>query len=195
MTAEATGNLRFAATQDYMCEPFVMRTTGLTVEEHQRRTLDNVKELLDLAPDLPWAPVIQGWTWGDYLRHADAYQDAGIDLSAFPAVSIGSICRRQRTTRAGTILACLQDTRAKLHGFGFKIRGLSLSEEHLTSADSLAWSYAARRRPPLPECVGEHEHCQNCIRFALRWWHRVMTDVLGRSVPRPQEPSWQGRLF
>lgn len=93
------------------------------------------------------------------------------------------------------MLACLQDTRAKLHGFGFKIRGLPLSRDSLTSADSLAWSYAARRKPPLPECVGEHASCQNCIRYALRWWHRVMTRVLGKDVPRPKEPQVQPRLF
>lgn len=165
---EAVGNLRFAATQDFMCEPVVLARTGLTVEEHQRRTIDNVKELLDLAPELPWAPVIQGWTWGDYMRHADAYQAAGIDLARFPAVGVGSVCRRQGTTRAGTVLACLQDTRAKLHGFGFKIRGLPLNDEYFSSADSLAWSFAARHKPALPECADDHRSCQNCIRYALR---------------------------
>ena len=129
------------------------------------------------------------------MRHADAYQDTGIDLSTFPAVGVGSVCRRQNTTRAGTILACLQDTKARLHAFGYKLRGLSFSQDYLTSADSLAWSYGARRKPPLPECMGEHESCQNCIRFALRWWHRVMTDILGRDVPRPKEPPVQGRPF
>lgn len=193
--AVEVGNLRWAACMDWMCEPFVLAKTGLTVADHQRRTIDNVKALLDAAPELPWAPVIQGWTWGDYMRHADAYQKAGIDLSAFPAVGVGSVCRRQSTTRAGTILACLQDTRAKLHGFGFKIRGLPLSEGALTSADSLAWSFAARRRPPLPECALDHKSCQNCIRYALRWWHRVMTEVLERDIPKPKEPQVQPRLF
>lgn len=189
------GNLRWVATMDWMVEPFVLAKTGLTVEEHQRRTINNVKALLDVAPELPWTPVIQGWTWGDYMRHADAYQRAGIDLSRFPAVGVGSICRRQATLRAGTVLACLQDTKARLHAFGMKTRGLPLNEEHLVSADSLAWSYAARRKPPLPECVGDHEHCGNCIRAGLRWWHRVMTKVLERDVARPKEPHVQGRLF
>lgn len=193
--ADEIGNLRWAASMDWMVEPFVLEKTGLTVEEHQRRTIDNVKALLDAAPDLPWAPVLQGWTWGDYMRHADAYQKAGIELSAFPAVGVGSICRRQATLRAGTVLACLQDTKARLHAFGFKLRGLPASQEYIISADSLAWSFAARRKPPLPECVGDHDHCGNCIRAGLRWWHRVMTEVLGKDVPRPKEPPIQGRLF
>lgn len=66
------GNLRFAATQDWMCEPFVLAKTGLTVEQHQQRTIDNAKALLDAAPTLPWAPVIQGWTWGDYVKDTKA---------------------------------------------------------------------------------------------------------------------------
>jgi hypothetical protein len=127
------------------------------------------------------------------MRHADAYQKAGIDLSRFPAVGVGSVCRWQQTLRPGAVLACLNDTGAKLHGFGFKLRGLALSAEHLASADSLAWSYAARRKPPLPEC--DHPSCQNSLRDALRWWHRVVTGVLGRDVPRPKELSVQLRLF
>lgn len=127
------------------------------------------------------------------MRHADAYQDAGIDLSRFPAVGVGSVCRRQGTTRVGTVMACLQDTKARLHAFGMKVRGLPLNEEYVTSADSLAWSYAARRKPPLPEC--DHASCQNCIRYALRWWHRVMSEVLERDVPKPKEPRVQPRLF
>lgn len=75
------------------------------------------------------------------------------------------------------------------------MRGLPLSEDALTSADSLAWSFAARRKPPLPECVHDHEHCNNCIRYALRWWHRVMTQVLEREVLKPKEPDVQLRLF
>ena len=35
-------------------------------------------------------------------------------------------------------------------------------------ADSLAWSYHARREPPLPGC-NTHKNCANCVRFALAW--------------------------
>jgi hypothetical protein len=36
---EEVGNLRWAAQQDWMCEPSMLRRTGLTVADHQRRTV------------------------------------------------------------------------------------------------------------------------------------------------------------
>ena len=48
------GQLAFASQQDWMCEPFMLQKTGLTIEEHQRRTVNNFLELQSIAPDLPW---------------------------------------------------------------------------------------------------------------------------------------------
>src|SRR5437763_16185605 len=53
------GHMAFAAPQDWMCEPHMLRQTGLCVAEHQRRTVDNYGELSALAPNLPWMPVLQ----------------------------------------------------------------------------------------------------------------------------------------
>jgi hypothetical protein len=33
----------------------------------------------------------------DYLRCWNIYADAGIDLSTFPLVGVGSVCRRQNS--------------------------------------------------------------------------------------------------
>src|ERR1700761_4177548 len=33
------GNFQCAATQDFMCEPFIVQKTGLSVREHQRLTV------------------------------------------------------------------------------------------------------------------------------------------------------------
>jgi hypothetical protein len=41
------------------------------------------------------------------------------------------------------------------------------------NSNSLAWSYAARRRPPLPGCHG-HRNCANCPRYALAWRARAL---------------------
>ena len=57
----------------------------------------------------------------------------------------------------------------RLHGFGFKRTGLALCGESLESSDSLAWSYNARRKPPLSECKGTHKNCANCPQYALMW--------------------------
>lgn len=171
------GLLEWAAPQDWMCEPHMLAKTGLTVEEHQRRTVANLLELRRLAPDVPWAPVLQGWTLADYLRHVEMYAAAKVDLRAEPIVGVGSVCRRQGTKEAITIFRALHALGLRLHGFGVKTSGISALAQYLVSADSLAWSFAARCEPPLDGCVG-HKNCANCWRWARRW----LDGVLSRSV-------------
>jgi hypothetical protein len=98
--ATENGNLEWAAPMDWMCEPVMLAKTGLDVPDHQRRTVDNFLRLRDLAPDLPFIPVIQGWGIEDYLRCIDLYAAAGIDLMTYPTVGLGSVCRRQATTES-----------------------------------------------------------------------------------------------
>ena len=50
------GHLNWAAPQDWMCEPQVLKKTGFTVPEHQLLTVQNFQLLRHLAPDLPSAP-------------------------------------------------------------------------------------------------------------------------------------------
>jgi hypothetical protein len=63
----AVGNLSWASPQDWMCESAMLWRTGLTVAEHQARTVDNYCALRQAAPTLPFIPVLQGWTLDDYL--------------------------------------------------------------------------------------------------------------------------------
>lgn len=182
------GRLLWAAPQDWMCEPFVIAGgqagplrfagTGLSVREHQRRTVDNVVELRTLAPDLPFIPVIQGYTQAEYLDCVDLYAAAGVDLTAEPLVGLGSVCRRQATGEAHAIIAALRRRGvARLHGFGVKTLGLQRYGHLLASADSMAWSIEARRtRRPLPGCRG-HKNCANCLRYALSWRSRVLAAI------------------
>ncbi len=175
---EEIGHLAWAAPQDWMCEPAITTRTGLTVAEHQRRTIDSVLCLRDLDPGLPVIPVLQGWTVSDYLRCADAYQHAGIHLSTEPLVGLGSICRRQATVHIELIITALRACGiTRLHGFGVKISGLTRCGALLASADSLAWSYAARHQPPLPGCELRHINCANCPRYAARWYAHVRAEL------------------
>lgn len=161
------GRLDWAAPQDWMCEPTVLAKTGLTVEEHQKRTVQNFLELRALAPDLPIIPVLQGWGIADYWRCIEMYEDEGVDLAAEPIVGVGTVCRRQNTLTGSLIMTTLASSRLSLHGFGFKTHGLEACAGSLISADSLAWSYDARRSPPLEG--HDHGHCGNCLDYALRW--------------------------
>jgi hypothetical protein len=187
---DEVGGLAWAAPQDWMCEPAVIARTGLTVRDHQERTVANFAELRTLAPDLPFVPVLQGWTLPDYYRCVDLYVRTRIDLLAAPVVGLGSVCRRQATGEIEDIARALAGLGLRLHGFGVKTAGLARYAEHMVSADSLAWSYEARRSAPLAGCT--HRNCANCLLFALRWRDRVLArlDAVQLSLPvRPPVPG------
>ena len=141
------GRFQWAAIQDWMCEPFALARTGLTIREHQRRTIENFTRLFQLAPEVRWLPALQGQTIADYLTHLDMYREAGWDLRDLKLVGVGSMCRRESSAEAEEILRTLHDRGLRLHAFGLKTGGLRRCVDFLESADSLAWSYGARRRP------------------------------------------------
>lgn len=183
------GRLLWAAPQDWMCEPFMLAKTGLSVAEHQARTVANLVELRALAPELPWIPVVQGWTVGDYLACVDRYAAAGVDLTDEPLVGLGSVCRRQATGEAAEIVGALHRAGVtRLHGFGVKTAGLLRYGHLLASADSLAWSFDARRRPPLPGCETQHRNCANCRTYANAWRARLLAQLIDRPV---QPTLWE----
>jgi hypothetical protein len=177
------GRLMWCAPQDWMCEPQIICGgrvgpdyyvgTHLSVQEHQHRTIDNLAQLREMAPDLPFIPVLQGYTLPEYERCADLYAAAGIDLTAEPLVGLGSVCRRQATREVHTIVTALHARGiTRLHGFGVKTLGLARYGHLLTSADSLAWSLDARRlRRPSPWCTGHRtaKNCASCLPYALAW--------------------------
>lgn len=141
------GRLLAAVSQDYMCEAFMLAKTGLTVEDHQRLTIERYDALL--ACDVGGVrimPVLQGYAPADYARHVLAY---GRRLAHRAWVGVGSVCKRNG--RPGAIEAVLLAIKAvrpdlRLHGFGVKLTALSsqLVRHLLFSADSMAWSFAAR---------------------------------------------------
>lgn len=170
------GCMEWAAPQDWMCEPWILAKTGLTVQDHQLRTVANYLDLMYEDPCLPWVPVLQGWTLDDYLRCVDLYEIAGVDLTVEPLVGLGSVCRRQNTDAAVDIIRALNKRGInRLHGFGFKTTGLRAAHQLLESSDSMAWSFHARRNPPLSGCM--HKSCANCPRFAVQWRRRLMTSL------------------
>lgn len=197
---DQTGRLEWAAPQDWMCEDVVIQGgtfngvrfagTGLSVPEHQERTVANLLDLRALAPDLHIIPVLQGSTLDDYLRCANLYAEAGVDLHAEPTVGLGSVCRRQASAEIGSLVRELAEGGLRLHGFGVKADGLRLYGSHLTSADSLAWSYRARRDAHdrrllgLPSSRHGCEHgadkngaCNNCPVYALAWRERLLAGL------------------
>lgn len=140
------GTLELAVAQDYMCEPAILKNTGLTITEHQELTIQRYDELRGLA-EIRIMPVLQGYTPQEYMHHLDLY---GNRLSEYMRVGIGSICKRN--SNPAVIIEILEAIKCErpdllLHGFGLKTTALAnnyvLSLLH--SADSMAWSYRARR--------------------------------------------------
>jgi hypothetical protein len=196
------GHLEWAAPQDWMCEAVILAKTGLTVDEHQRRTVANYLTLTGLWPQhsdnsCPFMPVLQGRP-GDgasYLRCAALFEEAGVRLADYPVVGVGTVCRIQGTNLVGPVARALWPLGLRLHWFGVKMTGLPEiwpPEEHagvLTSFDSMAWSYGARRSPRMAGC--EHRgNCANCPVAARAWRERVL-----RLAGRMERRGWQGELF
>ena len=125
----------------------MLAKTGLTIADHQRLTIERYDDLLacDLA-GVTLMPVLQGYAPADYARHVHAYGDR---LAPGAYVGVGSVCKRN--ARPEAILAVLEAIHnarpdLRLHGFGLKTTSLAVKEirEALESADSMAWSFAAR---------------------------------------------------
>jgi len=142
----ALSTVKHVATQDWMCEAPMIARTGLSVVEHQRRTVESFIRLRHMAPEVPWMPTLQGHTIDDYLRCIDMFEVAGVDLEAEVLVGLGSVCRRSGTLELVAVITAILRYRPglRLHGFGVKSTGTLLSCLDLRSVDSEAWSTRGR---------------------------------------------------
>lgn len=146
--AKINSGLKVAVSQDWMCEPWIVEKTGLSVEDHQRLTVERYDALLRLVDGVYLLPVLQGYTVKDYLSHIEQYGDR---LKPGAYVGVGSICKRNGDVRQiEAILTAIKKKRPDLHlhGFGLKTTALGsgIVRDLLQSADSMAWSFAARRQ-------------------------------------------------
>lgn len=154
-----------AVAQDWMCEPWMVAKTGLSVAAHQRLTIERYDALLPLVRGVYVMPVLQGYLAADYLLHLDMYGDR---LAPGAYVGVGSVCKRNTNVGAiEGILLAIKRARPdlRLHGFGLKSTALgsALVRDALHSADSMAWSFSARRQ-------GRNA---NDWREARRWVDRI----------------------
>ncbi len=145
----SNGRLLAAVAQDYMCEPFIVAKTGLSIAEHQRLTIERYDALLACdTGDVYIMPVLQGFDPADYVAHVRQY---GGRLGPCAWVGVGSVCKRNGDPQAiEAVLLAIHAERPdlRLHGFGLKSTALSsgLVRELLHTADSMAWSFRARKQ-------------------------------------------------
>lgn len=186
------GRLRWAAQQDWMCEPIVINGgtaggqkfvgTGLSVRRHQELTVENFLELNGMCK-VPIVPVIQGFTKDEYHECIDLYYENGIDLTEFETVGVGSICRRQATKEAADILTSIADRGISIHGFGLKREALKNVHHLLKSADSMAWSFNARHAKTTCGRINSRtgkpiKNCANCYHAAVEWYEKTMLGLV-----------------
>lgn len=160
------GNLLAAVAQDWMCEPFILAKTGLTVQQHQANTIERYDALLAENTGVYIMPVLQGFEPEQYVRHLVNY---GPRLTRGMWVGVGSVCKRNGDPKAvARVLHAIKLARPdlRLHGFGLKTTALAdpLVRSLLETADIMAWSFAARRERP---------GSQNDWREAKRWAENI----------------------
>lgn len=177
----ASPRLKGVVAQDYMCEPHILAKTGLTVLEHQLKTRERYVRFRDewerirqerQVPKEQWPvviPVLQGWTREDYELHLALYGDL---LEPGAWVGVGSVCKRQgRVAIIEEILGAIKRIRPdlRLHGFGVKLQALrsKIVQALLYSADSMAWSFSARKQKRDGNSIGE------ALWFAMKVWDSI----------------------
>lgn len=180
----SNGRLLAAVSQDFMCEAHILAKTGLTVETHQRLTIERYDALMAEDTGVYILPVLQGFAPEDYVQHVRAY---GERLGPEAWVGVGSICKRNGDPRAiEAVLLAIKAERPDLHLHGFGIKTTALASPLVTrllhTADSMAWSFAARRQ-------GRNQHDW---REAHAWSERIrrrpvqhLLDIFRTLLPAP----------
>ena len=143
------GKLLAAVAQDYMCEAHMLAITGKTIAEHQAMTIERYDQLVACDTGGVYImPVLQGYAPADYVSHIRQYGDR-LPLGAW--VGVGSVCKRNGDPMAiedVLIAIFIHRPDLRLHGFGVKTTALrsKLVRDLLHTADSMAWSFAARKQ-------------------------------------------------
>ncbi|WP_375514351.1 hypothetical protein [uncultured Nostoc sp.] len=148
-------NLVAVVIQDYMCEEYILKITGLDIPTHQKLTLHRYDRLIQELDKLAQAtgesppyvmPVLQGYQPKDYLRHLDNY---GSRLKTHDWVGIGSVCKRNSNPGSIWSIQNLLTKDFRWHGFG--VKKTALQDEAIRysfySVDSQAGSLGSYGKP------------------------------------------------
>lgn len=171
--AEEAPGLTFAAAQDYVATADALAATGLSSWQHILLTVSRYDRQVQCDfGHTHLLPVIQGSSPDEYRRCLDLYGDR---LPHGTYAGVGAVAMRSPQYVAA-VLEAVHSERPdlRLHGFGVALRALSLDRvrRHLVSADSGAWSRAARL-----ERRSAHDAAE-----AIRYERRVATSGVQRDL-------------
>nr|ADN12884.1 hypothetical protein Cyan7822_0864 [Gloeothece verrucosa PCC 7822] len=186
------GHLLCAVAQDYMCEPFILERTGLSVEEHQRLTIERFERLCSYPLPVKIMPVIQGYKVSDYIAHVQQYNDR---LDQGEWVGVGSVCRRNGSPEIiGDILRAIKLIRPdlRLHGFGLKQTALENQavRELLYSCDSMAWSMPRRFKDLTPTIELAHNYQAKVSKAVTDSVQKRIPVTAGAGNGQGRKPKW-----
>jgi len=185
--------------EDWMCEPAILRRTGLSVQRHQELTLERYDALMYLvragAKCPPILPVLQGYRVDEYVSHLYLYGDR---LTNGQWVGIGSICGRNGNPLE--VLAILKTIKIlrpdlRLHGFGLKQLCLENKEvrQLLYSCDSMAWSVPRMFGDPTPELQLAHQYQHKIKAAANDSVQKRIPVTAGAGNGQGRKPQWNRR--
>jgi hypothetical protein len=124
---EGVVRIHAAVAQDYMCEPLILKKTGLSVAEHQRLTIERYDRLRPHAPPFHIMPVLQGYTPQEYVSHIKQY---GRRLVPGMWVGVGSVCKRNSDPKQiADVLSAIHCARPDLRLHGFPGEALKFASE------------------------------------------------------------------
>lgn len=179
------GNLLAAVSQDYMCEPAMLQKTGLSVLDHQRLTIERYDALVSCKTGVYIMPVLQGYDPDEYVSHIRQY---GPRLRKGAWVGVGSVCKRNSSPcLILDVLIAIKSVRPDLdiHAFGLKTTALAHGTIRalLKSADSMAWSFAARKAGRNANCWTEADQFRRTVATpSLYQAHLIEMEVCNASA-------------
>lgn len=183
--------LAFCATLDYACERGVNREHYQTNTERIEATIANERACREVAPDLPWLPVLQGDTLEE--RAYDLARRRELGMLPTDYAGIGSVCGRGAAAARRVVrFYDGQLPGVKLHGFGMHIGALDdpVAMGALRSWDSYSWTWARGARSlRAPEYLKQDG--ENYSAYARRLAGLYLERTIEPRLARPRTlPLW-----
>src|SRR6266508_2160990 len=126
--------VQFATVMDYVCIPSNGKKSEININRI-KATIQNEIALRELAPDIPWLPILQGDNFEE--RSEDLELRRALNLLPIEYAGIGSLVGRGIQAAIDTVQSyATESPRVKFHGFGKPIRPLP---DPVVSAATNSW--------------------------------------------------------
>lgn len=172
--------LDFCAVMDYACEPTVNRSILATNQSRIEATIENEIACKEVAPGLPWLPVLQGDNLAERTYDLDRRREMGLRPTDY--AGIGSVCGRG-AHGARQVVKFYADRLpgVKYHGFGMHIQALDDDAVYgvVKSWDSYSWNWGRGQkgvdRPAECHYIPSESWTTYTRRLAQFYWDKTIS--------------------